>query len=781
MARFRDNSPGTTLLHYYNQGNPMIRSRWICLCCMLLVPFFILSCSDPEKKKQQHYSKAMEFIQKDEANSAIIELRNAIQLDPKFAEARYQLGLLHLKAGQMKDAFGQLKRAADLDPANLDAGVKVAEFLLLSKNTEESRKYAEQVLKTDPANNDGLALLANLELAAGNHDAALKALDSVKGNAAESDRFYNIRGRVYAAKKDYQRSEEMFLKAIEQGPKNFPNYQTLLMFYEQQNKKDEAEKLLQKIIAAFPDKAQSYLLLADFYSATGQTVKAEEAALKAIALEPETESLYPMVAGLYAKQGQFSKSAELLENALLKFPDSLEIKSALADYYFELKRFDEAKAHMDAILASNPAHGGANFVKAKLELNANKIKEAIDILTSLNTNYPKWADPYYFLALAHLRQGEVELAQKACGEALQLSPANSRYHTIQSQIYLMKGESTKAGQEATTALKLDNRNFAAARLLAKALLQEKRFDEAIKLISKIRETVPDDIEMIGSLGLAYAGAKKTEEAKTTFSRLMELAPDNSKALAILTSLSAEGDVKAAIGIVEKQIQLAPKASGHYMLLGDLLLRDKQQDNALNAFGKAHELDPQNPQPYIIRARVMHAMGKTDDAIKEFQQLLASQPNSVPAIMGLATLYEAQKKYGEAKANYKKVLELMPDQPAAANNLAYLIAEEENGDLGEALRLAMLAKQAVPEDPNISDTLGVVHLKRESYGLAISQFQQALAAKPEEPVIHYHLALAQMGNNDTEAAKSSVQKALESKAAFAERKEAELLMKKLESK
>lgn len=758
----------------------MIHSRWISLCCIFLIPLLLLGCSDPEKKKQQHFNKAMEFIQKDDVKSAAIELRNAIQIDPKFADARYQLGLIQLKAGEMKDAFGHFKRTADLDPENTDAGVKVAEFLLLAKNAEESRKYVEQVLKVDPGNTDGLALLANLELMQGNFDAAHQALDSVKSDAAASDRIYNIRGRVYAAQKNYQGSEEMLLKAVELGPKNFTNYQTLLMLYEQQNKKEEAEKLFQKIIAAFPDKAQSYLLLANFYSATKQTDKAEEAALKAIELEPTTESLYVMVAGFYKNQGKIPKAAEFLENALIKLPDSLEIKANLADYYFELKRFDEAKQIMDKVLASNPAHGGANFVKAKLQINENKLKEAIDLLTSLTTNYPKWADPYYFLALTHLRLGEIELAQKANGTALQLAPAISRYHTIQSQIYLIQGESVNAGKEATTALQLDTRNFAAAKLMAKALLQEKRFDEAIKLISKIRETVPADIEMLGSLGLAYVGAKNTEEAKAAFIRVLELDPANSKALAILTSISATDDVKAAIGMVQKQIELAPKASGHYMLLGDLLLRDKQPDDALNAFAKAHELAPQNPQPYIIRARVMHAIGKMDDAIKEFQELLTSQPNSVPANMGIATLYEAQKRYPEAKARYLKVLELMPDQPAAANNLAYLIAEEENGDLGEALRLAMLAKQAVPEDPNVSDTLGLVHLKREAYGLAISQFQQALAAKPDEPIINYHLALAQMGNNDPEAARSSVQKALDSQATFAERKEAEQLLKKIES-
>lgn len=755
--------------------------RGLGLFCLVFSLLFATGCSDPDQQKQKHYSKALEFLQKDDAKSASIELRNAIQIDPKFANARYQLGLIHLKDGEIREAFGQLKRTADLDPANVDANIKVAEFLLLAKNSKESRKYTEQVLQAEPTNQDGLALLANTELIDGNYDKAFAALDKVPADKIETDRFYNLKGRLYTAEKKMDEAEKMFLKALELGPKNIVNHRTLLIFYQQQNKMAEAEKVLAQTTAAFPDNAQVYLLQANFYEATNKPEKAEEAALKALALEPKTESLYTMVAGFYKKQGKFDKAAEFLEQAKVKLPDSLEIKAALADNYFELRRFDDARSTMEAILASNPDHGGANFVKAKLLLNENKIKDAVDLLISITANYPKWADPFYFLALGHLRQGSLELASKALAEALKLAPADSRYHTLQAQVFLIQGESASAGREATIALKLEPRNFAAAKLLTKALLQEKRFAEAVELTTKIREQAPTDIELLGNLGLAYLGVNNPEEAKKAFTRLLELDPANSQALALLTSLSAHGDVKTAIAIVQKQVEAAPNAAGHYMLLGDLLLRDKQPELALDALAKAQELTPDNPQPHIMRARILHSLGKTNEAVKEFEDLLSRQPNSVPGHMGLATLYEIQQKYAEAKAQYQKVLELAPDQPAAANNLAYLLTQEENGDLGEALRLAMLAKQALPDDPHIADTLGMVHYKRDAYGLAIPQFQQALVNRPDDPIIHYHLALALAGNGDKAGAKSALDKALASPNVFAERTDAEELMKKIDEK
>ena len=127
-----------------------------------------------------------------------------------------------------------------------------------------------------------------------------------------------------------------------------------------------------------------------------------------------------------------------------------------------------------------------------------------------------------------------------------------------------------------------------------------------------------------------------------------------------------------------------------------------------------------------------------------------------------------------------MLAVQPNSPAAANNLAWLIAMEKDGDLSEALRLAMLAKQAMPDEPHIADTLGFVHLKRGSYPLAASQFQQALGNKPDDPLITFHLAQAQFGKGDKAEAIATLKKALESKQEFKERAEAEAMLKIWES-
>ena len=92
------------------------------ILALVLIGLVLFGCSgDPETKKVAHYKKAMVYLEEKNPSAATIELRNAIQLDPKYAQARYQLGLLYLQAGEAKNAFNELQRAASLDPANLDA------------------------------------------------------------------------------------------------------------------------------------------------------------------------------------------------------------------------------------------------------------------------------------------------------------------------------------------------------------------------------------------------------------------------------------------------------------------------------------------------------------------------------------------------------------------------------------------------------------------------------------------------------------------------------------
>ena len=125
--------------------------------------------------------------------------------------------------------------------------------------------------------------------------------------------------------------------------------------------------------------------------------------------------------------------------------------------------------------------------------------------------------------------------------------------------------------------------------------------------------------------------------------------------------------------------------------------------------------------------------------------------------------------------YRNILEIDKNNVVAANNLAWLIASEENGDLGEAMRLALIAQDKFPDDPSISNTLGWIHYNRKSYDLALSQFERAVTVQPDMPSFRYYLALALRAKGRMTEAKEELNKCLETKIDFPERQKAEKLL------
>ena len=80
---------------------------------------------------------------------------------------------------------------------------------------------------------------------------------------------------------------------------------------------------------------------------------------------------------------------------------------------------------------------------------------------------------------------------------------------------------------------------------------------------------------------------------------------------------------------------------------------------------------------------------------------------------------------ESEKHYRKALEITPDSPIAANNLAWLIAENQ-GNLDEALQLATAAVGKNQTVAGFYDTLGFVYLKKGLYSPAVQQFKKAVA-------------------------------------------------------
>ena len=127
-------------------------------------------------------------------------------------------------------------------------------------------------------------------------------------------------------------------------------------------------------------------------------------------------------------------------------------------------------------------------------------------------------------------------------------------------------------------------------------------------------------------------------------------------------------------------------------------------------------------------------------------------------MLLGTIYDMQKRFDMSEKEYRAALEIDPQFAPAANNLAYLLSTE-GGDIDEALKYARIAKEKLPDDPSVMDTLGWIYYKKGLYGSAVQEFSESLEKLPDNAIVNFHLGAALFQKGEKADAKAYLEKAL----------------------
>jgi tetratricopeptide (TPR) repeat protein len=228
---------------------------------------------------------------------------------------------------------------------------------------------------------------------------------------------------------------------------------------------------------------------------------------------------------------------------------------------------------------------------------------------------------------------------------------------------------------------------------------------------------------------------------------------------------AQGKRQEARQRVTRQIDAAPQSPFLYDLLGQLWMNDKSYGEAQTAFKKAIELDSSMLVAYMNLGQSYHQSGRTDDALREYETVLTKDPKVLQAHMLLGIIHESRKEYDKAKERYEATLKLNPKFAPAANNLAWILADQ-GGNLDVALGYAQTAREQKPEDPYIADTLGWIYYKKNAYLLAVALLKEAAEKLPNQPVVQFHYGMAQHKNGDDAQAKKALQAALKLSQDFA---------------
>ena len=130
------------------------------------IAMFLTACSrDPNVRKQKYFESGQRYYDKGKYREAVIQFRNAVDVDQTFGAAHYQLAQTYSKLQDWSHAYYELSRTVDLQPDNFKAHADLANLLIASGGTDElkqAQEHTDLLLEKQPNSADTHIAVANL-------------------------------------------------------------------------------------------------------------------------------------------------------------------------------------------------------------------------------------------------------------------------------------------------------------------------------------------------------------------------------------------------------------------------------------------------------------------------------------------------------------------------------------------------------------------------------------------------------------------------------------------
>jgi tetratricopeptide (TPR) repeat protein len=633
---------------------------------------------------------------------------------------------------------------------------------------DEAEEALVQLLQSQPS--PGSHLLMALYLASQErHDEARQQFEKAieVATAEELPEQVNQTRMAYASylvrRADFDAAEQLLLDSRDETPKSEEILLRLAFFYRATGRPERALAMLEEVVNHNPEEVAPRLALTEFLQRDGDVERALKEIDAALAIAPRSEA------------ARLVRAQLLLESS----PTTV----------------DEAKRVVAEVLQENPNSVAALFTDAKFLVVEGEYEKAAQQLRRVIQEQPS-ASASLLLGIAYVRMGQDDLARAELVQALQLDDTNYVARSELASLYLRSGNRQLAAQEAEKALQQRPNDPKMLLTLADSQIGLGLQAEALETLEKLRGADWDSVGSPGRMRLAWAGMYQNlgrmDTATALIQEILDASPGDPAALRQLRNLYVvTGRPRDALEPLNRGIELAPDSAELYELRGELYLGFRQADGTLlfgdeaeKDFRTAVEKDPTRAAAHQLLGQLHERRGETDAAMQSYREAIRQDPQNVPAHVNLARMYELQGQPGEAIALYEKLVGSGVDQPILKNNLAWLLASSESAspeDLDRAQALAQDAKEALPENADVADTLGYVMLKKGVARAAISLFREALEggrSNRARSSTRYFLAVAYESVDELDSAIRELETALEESPSFEHREEAEAMLKRL---
>ena len=400
-------------------------------------------------------------------------MRKAVASDPGSAPAHAILGKLLAAENQADEAIAEYKEALRLNPRFAQAEFELASLSLQQSKFADAIQFAQGAINTIPGYAEAHLVLTRALLANGDTAAAEKSLKVLMDGFPQDPTVQTELGRLLLAKGDVVAGRAAFERAIAKDPAQLGALDGLVTIDIHQKRSASARTRLDAAVKAAPANASLLVVAARHYVALGDEAAAERALKQALQGDAKNPIAYDLLARLYVKQERLPEATAEFEKLSSLQPKAVGPQTAVAVLLQVQNRMDEAAARYKKVLAIDPRAPVAanNLAQIYADRNEN-LDEALPLAQTAKAGLPNSSDVddtlgwiYYKKKLTQLAVATLKLSEKA-------QPNNPLYLYHLGMAYAQSGDNDLARQTLEKALK-NQANFDGA-------------DDARRMLSSLR-------------------------------------------------------------------------------------------------------------------------------------------------------------------------------------------------------------------------------------------------------------------------------------------------------
>ncbi|MFI5093075.1 MAG: tetratricopeptide repeat protein [Candidatus Acidiferrales bacterium] len=506
---------------------------------------------------------------------------------------------------------------------------------------------------------------------------------------------------------------------------------------------DMAERAIEQYREVYrldPTDSESALWLARLYRLRNEHDKAEEVLRSLLKEDPDNEAAVEQLTQLLLDEGKSEDAVSLLEGITNRTP-SPTLLDLLGDAYTQTHDLAKAEAAYRNAAEQDPSESSHLRGLGQTLLAEEKYSDALKAYRKLADLMPDDADVYLRLGQIYRELNQLDLAEQSLTKARQYEPGSPEVMYNEAMLYEAQGryaDAIRVLSDAVTGLKSGS-----------TVLPSRRRSLAI---------------LYQQLGQLYRDTQNFTAAINTYKELGNLGDEEDRRarMLIMDTYRAEKNLPKALEAAKEAVAKYPSdpavVTSNALLLGE----NGQTDEAVKILRSQLAKTPADRDIYLNIAQVYERGRRYKDA--EQAALTAEAIPGVPrdnetVWFMLGAIYERQKFYDRAEAEFKKALAVNPRDAAVLNYYGYML-----GDLGIRLEEAQsLVQRALKEEPNSGaylDSLGWIYFRENKLADAEATLRKAVQFEAHDATIRSHLGDVYAKSGRMDLAATQWEKSLE---------------------